>query len=73
MVVIDYERLGNAVRDCLLEEQWDNYDLVSIVRNARVCWDDTAVMVKSSDFEFVFDLVSYECLSVVTNDLREED
>ena len=69
--MIDYELLTNAVKDVLLEEQWDNYDLASIVRNAVLCWDDTAVLVKSSDFEFVFDLVSYDCLSVNTNDLKE--
>ena len=70
--MIDYERLLNAVKDVLLEEHWDNYDLNTIVRNAVLCWDDTAVMVKSSDFRFVFDLISYECLSVSTNDLIEE-
>ena len=69
--MIDYELLTNAVKDVLLEEQWDNYDLASIVRNAVLCWDGTAVLVKSSDFEFVFDLVSYDCLSVNTNDLKE--
>ena len=70
-MMIDYERLTNAVKDVLLEEHWDNYDLASIVRNAMLCWDDTAVCVKSSDFEFIFDLVSYDCLSVNTNDLKE--
>lgn len=68
---IDYERLLNALKDCLLEEHWDNYDLNSIVKNASLCWDDTAILVKSVDFEFVFDVVSYECLSVSTNDLKE--
>lgn len=69
--MIDYELLMNALKDVLLEEHWDNYDLNSIVRNASLCWDDTAVLVKSSDFEFVFDLISYDCLSVSTNDLEE--
>lgn len=68
---IDYERLMNALKDLLLEEHWDNYDLNSIVKNACFCWDDTAILVKSVDFEFVFDVVSYECLSVSTNDLKE--
>ena len=70
-MMINFELLTNAVKDVLLEEQWDNYDLASIVRNAVLCWDDTAVLVKGSDFEFVFDLVSYDCLSVNTNDLKE--
>ena len=69
--MIDYERLMNALKDVLLEEHWSNYDLSSIVKNASLCWDDTAVQVKSSDFTFVFDLVSYDCLSVSTNDLIE--
>ena len=69
--MIDYEQLMNAVKDMLLDEEWDNYDLNTIVRNAVYCWDDTAILVKSSDFEFIFDKLSYECLSVNTNDLRE--
>ena len=70
--MIDYERLLFALKDVLLEEQWDNYDLNSIVRNAELCWDDTAVKVKSSDFSFIFDLMDYECVSIDTNDLKEE-
>ena len=69
--MIDYERLLYALKDMLLEEQWEDYDLNSVVRNASLCWDDTAILVKSVDFEFVFDVVSYECLSVSTNDLKE--
>ena len=69
--MIDYEQLLAAVKDVLLEENWGDYDLLGIVRNAVLCWDDTAVMVKSTDFEFIFDLVSYECVSVNTNDLTE--
>ena len=71
--MIDYDRLLISVKDVLLEEHWDNYDLEAVVRNAVLCWDDTAVMVKSNDFVFVFDIRSYECLSVDTNDLLEED
>lgn len=67
--MIDYERLLNALKDMLLEEHWDNYDLNSIVRNATLCWDDTAVMVKSRDFEFIFDLISYECKAITTTDI----
>lgn len=61
---IDYERLLLALKNIFLEEEVGNYDLEGIVRNAELCWDDTAVMVKSSDFEFVFDIVSYDVLSV---------
>lgn len=71
MTGIDYERLLYALKDMLLEEHWSNYDLEGIVFNAVKCWDDTAVLVKGSDFSFVFDLLSYECLSVNTNDLKE--
>lgn len=70
--MIDYERLLNALKDNILEENWGQYDLEGIVHNASLCWDDTAVMVKSNDFVFVFDLISYECKSVSTNDLLEE-
>lgn len=68
--MIDYERLLNALKDVILEEHWSNYDLTGIVRNATLCWDDTGILVRGSDFEFVFDIVSYECRSVATNDLK---
>jgi len=71
--MIDYDGLMNAVKDMLLEDDWDYYDLNTIVRNAELCWDDTAVKVKSTDFEFIFDIVSYECLSVECADLTEEE
>ena len=70
---IDYEQLLNSVKEVLLEEQWDNYDLPGIVRNAVLCWDDTAVLVKGSDFELVFSLVSYDCLSVNSFDFKGVD
>ena len=69
--MIDYERLMNSVKDVILEEHWSNYDLNTIVRNASLCWDDTAVLVKSSDFEFVFNIISYDCLNVSTMDINE--
>lgn len=69
--MIDYERLMNSVKDVILEEHWCNYDLNTIVRNASLCWDDTGVLVKSSDFEFVFDIISYDCLNVSTMDMYE--
>ena len=71
MSSIDYERLLYALKNVLLDEQWANYDLHTIVRNAQICWDGTGVLVKSSDFEFVFDIVSYDVINVNTNDLRE--
>ena len=71
--MIDYERLLNSVKDLILDEDGDKYDLNSIVRNAESCWDDTAILVKSTDFTFIFDKISYECLSVDTNDFKEEE
>ena len=71
--MIDYDSLLNSVKEVLLEDLWEDYDLESIVRNASLCWDDTAVMVKSSDFTFIFDLVSYDCVSVSTNDLNDDE
>ena len=70
--MIDYERLLNALKDVILEEHWSNYDLIGIVRNAVPCWDDTGILVKGSDFEFVFDSVSYECRSINVNELMED-
>lgn len=70
--MIDYEQLLNALKNTLLEENWGKYDLESIVHNAVYCWDGTAIMVKSNDFKFIFDSISYECKSVSTNDLIEE-
>ena len=71
--MIDLEQLRYAVMDMILEDDWDRYDFDKILAGAESCWDDTAVRVNSSDFEFVFDNVSLDCLSVNVNDLIEEE
>lgn len=61
--MIDYERLTNSVMESLVESDWGRYDFDTIISNAVSCWDDTAILVKSSDFKMVFDELSYELLS----------
>ena len=67
---IDYERLKYSLLEVLNDS---DSDLDMIVRNAEPCWDDTAIKVKGTDFEFIFNLISYDCLNVNTNDLEWED
>lgn len=67
---IDYERLKYSLLEVLNDS---DSDVDVIVRNAELCWDDTAIKVKGTDFEFIFDLISYDCLNVNTNDLEWED
>lgn len=67
---IDYERLKYSLLEVLNDT---DSDVDVIVHNAELCWDDTAIKVKGTDFEFIFDLISYDCLNVNTNDLEWED
>lgn len=69
--MIDYERLLIALKNVLLEDHWVNYDFNTIVGAAQPCWDGTGILVKSTDFEVVFDAMTYECLSVDSFDLAE--
>ena len=57
---IDFEALYNSVCSCLDEKIIDGYDLDTVVRNAVPCWDNTAIMVKSTDFVIVVDAISYD-------------
>ena len=51
---IDYERLKYSLLEVLNDS---DSDLDMIVRNAEPCWDDTAIKVKGTNFEFIFDLI----------------
>lgn len=69
--MIDYERLLISLKDVILEDHWNNYDFETIIGAAQPCWDQTAILVKSTDFEAVFDCMSYECMSFDSYDLTE--
>ena len=70
MNTIDFEALSNAIQEQLDDRVMGKYDLDTILRSAMVCWDGIGVMVKSSDFVMVFDIISYEVLDYTGNDLR---
>lgn len=67
---IDYEALRNSVIDQLDEGIIEDYDFDTILKTAEVVWDNTAVKVKSKDFEMIFDLISYELLQYIGFDIR---
>ena len=67
---IDYETLYNSVLEQLDDSIISNYDMDTILKSATLCWDNTAVKVKSKDFEMVFDLISYELLQYMGFDIK---
>lgn len=69
--MIDYERLLISLKDVILEDHWDAYDFNTIVGAAQPCWDQTGILVKSTNFEAVFDAMTYEVLSFDSYDLEE--
>ncbi|MBQ6345187.1 MAG: hypothetical protein IJI96_03630 [Methanobrevibacter sp.] len=66
---IDYETLQNAIQEQISENLLSSYDFESILRSAKLVWDNTAVQVKATDFTMVFDLISYELLDYTGNDI----
>ena len=66
---IDYETLQNAIQDQISENLLSSYDFESILRSAKLVWDNTSVQVKATDFTMVFDLISYELLDYTGNDI----
>ena len=71
--MINYEALLYAVKSSIDERLWDKYDFDTIIRNAELAYDDTAVKVKGNDFIMFFDLINYDLLNIETTDLDEED
>lgn len=66
---IDYETLQNVIQEQISENLLSSYDFESILRSAKLVWDNTAVQVKATDFTMVFDLISYELLDYTGNDI----
>ena len=67
---IDYETLANSILEQLDDSISNNYDIETVLKSAKLCWDNTAVQVTGRDFEMVFDLISYEILDYNGNDIN---
>ena len=66
---IEYGSLLNAIQENIDESLISNYDFDSLLRNARVVWDNTAIEVTAKDFIMVFDIISYELVDYTGNDI----
>ena len=72
MSSVDLASLVIAMKDALSDDLWSKYDFESIAHNGELCWDDTAVKCRGSDFEMVIDVLSYEVLDIQTDDVSGE-
>lgn len=70
--MIDHNLLLTSVKGTIDESLWDKYDFQSIINNAELCYDDTAVRVTASDFIMFFDLINYDLINMETTDVKEE-
>lgn len=68
--MIDYERLLFNIKESIEDKEHNKYDFNTILKSASLCWDGTAIMVTSSDFTMVFDLISYELVNYEGLDIR---
>lgn len=66
---IDYDSLLNSILDNIDENLQSKYDFNTILLSAEKVWDDTAVRVRATDFEMIFDLIDYEILEYTGNDI----
>ena len=67
---IDYETLLHSIQEQIDDSLIENYDFESLLRTATICWDGTAVQVKSTDFIMVFDLINYDLLDYTGYDMN---
>lgn len=68
---IDYDMLLNSIEEQIDENDLDSYNFESLLKTAELCWDNTAIQIKSVNFTMIFDLISYECLSYDGFDINE--
>ena len=68
---MNLEALQNAIISNLDENIVGRYDMSTILRSAKYCWDNTAIEVRSTDFVMVFDELSYELLDYTGFDINE--
>lgn len=59
---IDYEALSCAVLDVYDESLQSSLNMDTILKTAKLVWDNTAVEVKSKGTTMIFDLISYELM-----------
>ena len=60
MTDINLESLRHAIYDTIDENYWDSLDMDIVLKSAELCWDETAVKVRSKNFTMIFDLIDYE-------------
>ncbi len=69
---INLESLGHAILE-VLDDESTQYDIDVILKSATLVWDNTAVQVKSKDFEMIFDVISYELMDYQGHDMDETE
>jgi len=74
MVEIDVGRLELAIKKSMAEEFWDKINFEKLINNCQIIDDETAILVKYSNFRFIFDIETYILLdgkgddTIVTED-----
>lgn len=62
MNTIDYDALSCAILDSVDESLHNTLNMATILKSAKLVWDNTAIQVKSNSFTMIFDLISYELM-----------
>ena len=65
--------LENAILEVFDDEGTTVPDVSVVLKTAELVWDDTAVQVKSSDSQMVFELISYEMVDYIGYDADESE
>lgn len=69
--MINYEYLENAIYSILDERDSAKYDMDTILKTAKMVWDDTAIEVTATDFKLVIDELTYEIIDYTGYDYGE--
>lgn len=70
MVNIDVERLKLAIKSSMSEDFWENIDFGKLANNCQIINDETAVLVKGSNFYFIFDIETYTLIEGKGDDIK---
>ena len=67
---IDFDTLLYSIMENIDDTLIDGYDFDIILQSAESCWDDTAILVKSVDFEFGRSIPPFSIFLKFSNSIR---
>lgn len=68
--MIDDERLKFSIKNSMSPDFWNKINFESLINKAEIIHDNTAILVKGTNFYFIFDINSYLLIEGKGEDVR---